>query len=459
MGVGDDAALGRLPEDRLQPDHRHGLAGDDVEQHVAGAHRGELVDVAHEDQPGPRRDGPQQALHEGDVNHRRLVDDDQPGIEPPGFVPLEPAFLGAVFEEAVNGAGFAARGGFHAFGGAPGRRSEFHGHVFRVKDRENAVENGGFSGSGTAGDHEDLGADGRAHRLALLVRQPDRMGRFDPLDGFLGFDRHIFAGGGDEAFEQPGALRFGLPQTLKEKGLVFPHDESTRFERDEGIFEDLGPLLDAEKFARVPDKGVLSFEHVARVAGAVEQIQHARFDALRRVAGHAQLFGDLVGALERDAGNVLRQPVGVFAENGHGLVAVMFVDADGLADADAMALQKQHDRLNGPLFLPCRTQLRRAFPANARNRLQPFGLFADNAQGVDAERFDQPLREFGPDAGNQSRPEVLLDAADRVGQNGLVALHTQLPAEFRIIHPPAPEADGLTRRHRREVPDEGDELA
>ena len=169
MGVGDDTALGGLPKHGLQPDHGRRLAGNDVEQHVSGPHRGKLVDVAHQNQPGFRWNSPEQAVHEGNVDHRRLVDNKELGFEFSGLISLKSAFFGAEFEQAVNGAGFAACGGFHALRGASGGRGKFHGDVFCVENRENAVKDGRFSGPGTAGDHEHFGADGGAHRLALLV--------------------------------------------------------------------------------------------------------------------------------------------------------------------------------------------------------------------------------------------------------------------------------------------------
>ena len=53
MRVGDDPALRRLPEHLGQPDHRHRPAGDDVGQHLARPDRGQLVDVADQDQGRP----------------------------------------------------------------------------------------------------------------------------------------------------------------------------------------------------------------------------------------------------------------------------------------------------------------------------------------------------------------------------------------------------------------------
>ena len=55
--------------------HRHDPRGDEVAEHGAGTHRGELVAVADEHEPAVRGEGREQAVEELDVDHRGLVDD------------------------------------------------------------------------------------------------------------------------------------------------------------------------------------------------------------------------------------------------------------------------------------------------------------------------------------------------------------------------------------------------
>jgi hypothetical protein len=52
VGIGDDPALGGLPEHLGQPHHGHHVGTDDVGQYLSGTDRGKLVDVADQDHRG-----------------------------------------------------------------------------------------------------------------------------------------------------------------------------------------------------------------------------------------------------------------------------------------------------------------------------------------------------------------------------------------------------------------------
>ena len=58
VGVDDDAGLLGLAEDLGQAHPRDGAGGEQVAQDFAGADRGELVDVADQQQMRPGRDRP-----------------------------------------------------------------------------------------------------------------------------------------------------------------------------------------------------------------------------------------------------------------------------------------------------------------------------------------------------------------------------------------------------------------
>ena len=74
MGAGDDAALCGLPEYFGKADDRHGAGRDHIRQHLAGTDRRKLVDVANEQEGGFGRHRLQQRLHQQDIDHRGLVD-------------------------------------------------------------------------------------------------------------------------------------------------------------------------------------------------------------------------------------------------------------------------------------------------------------------------------------------------------------------------------------------------
>ena len=57
MGIYNDIALRRLPEDLGQPHHREGFGTNHVLQDTARSHTGKLVHIAHQNQPGSRYNG------------------------------------------------------------------------------------------------------------------------------------------------------------------------------------------------------------------------------------------------------------------------------------------------------------------------------------------------------------------------------------------------------------------
>jgi hypothetical protein len=56
--VGDDSALGGLPEDLGQTHDRHGTRGDDVGQNLPRSDRWQLIDIATQQQRRALRQGP-----------------------------------------------------------------------------------------------------------------------------------------------------------------------------------------------------------------------------------------------------------------------------------------------------------------------------------------------------------------------------------------------------------------
>ena len=81
VGVDDDPALGGLAEHLGQPHDRHRAGADDVGQHLPRPDRGQLVDVADEQQGGAVRQRLQQRPHQRHVDHAGLVDHQQVAVE------------------------------------------------------------------------------------------------------------------------------------------------------------------------------------------------------------------------------------------------------------------------------------------------------------------------------------------------------------------------------------------
>ena len=73
VGVADDGGLLRLTEHLPQKHRLHPAAADEVGEHVPRPHRGQLVRVSHQHQPGAGPQCPQQGGEERQVHHAHLV--------------------------------------------------------------------------------------------------------------------------------------------------------------------------------------------------------------------------------------------------------------------------------------------------------------------------------------------------------------------------------------------------
>jgi len=85
--------------------HRDGSARDHVSQDLAGADRGQLIDIADDEQGCPVRDRLDQSIHQQARRPSRFIDNQQIAVERVGVVAPEAAALGIDFEEAVDGLG------------------------------------------------------------------------------------------------------------------------------------------------------------------------------------------------------------------------------------------------------------------------------------------------------------------------------------------------------------------
>ena len=116
MGVLHDLAFGGLPEHFGQSDDRDSAAGDDVGEHLAGTKGRQLINVANEQHGGSIVDRLHQGVHQDDVDHGRLVDDEKIAGERIVFVASKAAGLRIGFQQAVDGLGFVAGRFRHSLG-------------------------------------------------------------------------------------------------------------------------------------------------------------------------------------------------------------------------------------------------------------------------------------------------------------------------------------------------------
>ena len=115
--VGNQAVF-RLAEDPIQHCDRHHSAVNQLIEHVAGTHAGQLVRVAHKNDPRVLTDALEKLLCQPHIHHRKLVHDDEVGIHGSDTFSVSNFFPGAEAQCAVQRAGFIHAGAFrHAAAG------------------------------------------------------------------------------------------------------------------------------------------------------------------------------------------------------------------------------------------------------------------------------------------------------------------------------------------------------
>ena len=110
-----------------------------------------------------------QRLHQHDVDHGGLVDDQQVAVERIVRVALEAAALGVDLQQAMDGLGLDARRLGHALGGAAGRRAKQQLHALGREDAQDRIDDRRLADARAAGDHQHLGRQRQPDRRLLAV--------------------------------------------------------------------------------------------------------------------------------------------------------------------------------------------------------------------------------------------------------------------------------------------------
>ena len=203
-----DAALGRKAVVAREMNHRgrgvDGLApgpSPDIAEHRPRLHRGQLVAIAQQDQPGIPGQRLHQPGHQGEVDHGGLVDEQD--IEFEGVVGAVTKTIGrpsAAPEAAVNRGGRGGHAGLHGVGTIQGLKTPLHralemggrlargrhhlnpgrrfapGQGLLDQERDDIDHRKGLARARPPGDHEEARAEGSLGGLALKIRS--RLGLF-----------------------------------------------------------------------------------------------------------------------------------------------------------------------------------------------------------------------------------------------------------------------------------------
>ena len=115
--VGNQAVF-RLAEDPIQHGNRYHSAVNQLIEHIAGTHAGQLVRVAHKNNSRVLTDALEKLLCQPHIHHRKLVHDDEVGIHGSDTVAVSDFFPRTEAQCAMQRAGFVHAGTFrHAAAG------------------------------------------------------------------------------------------------------------------------------------------------------------------------------------------------------------------------------------------------------------------------------------------------------------------------------------------------------
>ena len=217
--------------------------------------------------------------------------------------------------------------------------------------------------------------------------------------------------------------------------------------------------LHVEQFAGVVNQQGLRREDVALIGEVAQRVDHAGRHARGRIVRQAQIVRDLVGGLEADAVDVLRQTIGIGLHQIDRGVAVLLVDFDGEAGVDAVALQKQHHLLDRFLFVPGAGDGGGALGADAQHLADALRRMIEHVQRFQAKALDDARGGDRADAFDQAGAEIFLEPFDRGGQHLLALFGFELLAVLRVGDPLALQAQRFAGGDFRQRADDGDEIS
>ena len=221
VGVAHDQAAFALAEDLVEPHRGDHPAAQDIAQHVARAHGGQLIGVAHQDQPRAARQRAQEGAHQEHIHHGHLIHNQAGAVQRIFLIARKLAAVAAVFQQAVQRAGLAPGGLAHALGGAAGRGGQQH--AFAVQQGQDAIDNRGFARAGAAGDDQQSLLRGHGNGFFLRGRKRNALGLFKIAD--LRVHRAVHDGlrRGLQIAQAAGDLAFRLPQLGQKNALHAVH--------------------------------------------------------------------------------------------------------------------------------------------------------------------------------------------------------------------------------------------
>ena len=175
VGIYHDIAGLRLAKDPIQPHGRKSPRINQIPQNVSRTNAGQLIDIADQNQAGLISDRLEQSVHEGNIHHGHLIDNDDLCLQGVELVALKsPQRLSllsraaADLQETVDGFRLTSSRLRHALGRPTGRGGKLYIETLVQKIVEHGSNGCGFPGPRPAGHQADPMANGCGDRLLLL---------------------------------------------------------------------------------------------------------------------------------------------------------------------------------------------------------------------------------------------------------------------------------------------------
>ena len=448
MGVADDGALLRLAEDLRQGYGGHHAAAQQIAQHVARAHGGELIRVAHHHQAAAGPHGAQQRRHQLQIHHAHLVHNDGVGLQRLLLVLAEGHLAGQLVpahaQAAVDGLCLLAAELAHPLGGAARGRQQHGIQAHPLEQRHDAPHGGGLAGAGAAGQQQHTPLRRQRHGAALLRGIGDALPLFDVVDDPVHVPAAVpvVAAGGGQPFGHIDLRLVHPPQIAAlHVGDGPAHHGEALTQIVQRLFRRL--LRDADQLHGGGDQLGPGQEHMAVGQVVVQLVQHRRLGPAGGVPVKAHGQGDLVGGGEVHAAPLVGEEIGVVLQFFQRLVAIGAQKAHGQRHRQVIAAEEFHHPPQARQAAEGGGDLHGLLGCDALQGGQLLRLLLDDAQGVGAEAIHQPGGGGGPHTLQHAGGEVAHDAVLILGHAALHQLGGHLHAVGGVVDPHAGNGHAL----------------
>ena len=450
VGVADNAAAFPLPEDFRQQHRRHRLTAQDGGEHISGPHRGKLCRVSHQHQAGGRRQRFQHRVHQADIHHGALVDNQRVAVQRILFVfredQIQIIFRELCAKHAMDRGGFHPGELRHALCRAPGGCGQHRSEAKPVVELQHRTQGCGFPCPRAAGHGENAVLHRIAQDLLLLLGKTHALLRFTFLDQLLQIE-FSFGQLLDHGGNPLRGLLLGPVHVGQIAGVLSGYRIADQVSLFRHVLHDGGDvlLLQLQLLSRRGAELRPGDEAVAVVFVVTQNKDHAGADPVRVCILDPQLFGQTVRRGKRRPDLVDGQQVGILLQKLQRVFAIEAIQPHRVFRRDSGGAQQKHKLLQADLTLELLCDLLRLIQADAADFGKQHGFLFQDAQRVSSEALDNLSRH--------DRTDSLDGAGSQIGEYRALVLRGAPLRGFRLeltpvgsVQAPVPVGrDGLSR--------------